>query len=92
MPKEKPNKEQDKTNLKNKPKDRKKTLTKTEDIRPKSSLKQRPIIKVENKFEALEYIEMDDELDTESAINSNQKNSLKTTKNKKKKTIRNNKL
>ena len=77
MPKENL-KKQNKANLKNKPKDREKTLTKTEDIKSKSSSKQRPIIKVENKFETLEYMEMDDELDTESAINSNQKNSQKT--------------
>ena len=50
-----------------------KTLTKTEDIKPRSSLKQKPNFKAENKFETLEYMEMDDELDTESATNSNQK-------------------
>ena len=43
IPKEKPNKEQDKTNLKNKPTDREKTLTKTEDIKPRSSSKKRLI-------------------------------------------------
>ena len=88
IPKEKPNKEQDKTDLKNKPKDRK-TLTKTEDIKPRSSSNQRPIFKAENKFETLEYLEMDNELDTESGTNSNQKNFQKTTKTPQKNQLRN---
>ena len=76
----------DKTNLKNKLKDREKTVTKTEDTKPRSSSKQRPIFKAENKFEILEYMEMDEELDTKSATNSNKKHSQKTTKKPKKPT------
>ena len=74
------NKEQDKTYLKNKPKDREKSLTQTEDIKPRSSSKQRPIFKAENKFETLEHMETDDELDTESTINLNQKTHRKLQK------------
>ena len=55
-------------------------MTKTEDTKPRSSSKQRPIFKAENKFETLEYMETDEELDTESATNSNKNNSQKTTK------------
>ena len=85
IPKEKPNKEQDKTIIKNKPKEREKTLTKTEDIKRRSSSKQRPIFKTENKYGTLEYMETGEELDTESATNSNKKNSLKITPPPKKK-------
>ena len=56
-------------------------MIKTEDIKPRSSSKQRPIFKAENKFETLEYMETDDELDTEST-NLNKKTPRKLQKKK----------
>ena len=62
-------------------KDRGKTSTKAEDKKPKSSLKQKPNIELENKFETLENMETDDEFDAESTIKLNLRTPQKLQKN-----------